>query len=701
MVRKVMISKIWLMCCHMTGPFRQGTKLVVILVGLVLVSDTASLHAIMVQSPIPRAPIANQLPPAQAALINQHPAENPGSGGAGSSVPAHDPINPETLHGSVAIAMARNSGALAGVTVEKVPVYRSSDFLTGYLTNLTDPIIVDGKPWDYGSTNMVQYKASQGGGTTYWDYWSEDEDWASINHQWRDDQGNWHTYSKETIEDPSGKRVTAYVLLDRQGPGVMDKLWFTQDPTQAFLSLLWKVNLFWSADAPDVVEWGSLSKLGNLRIEVDDAIVYDGPIESWFAGDAQLLPEPLKQILVWHYRQFGSDGNIIPIAYQEHLKVSVYGGKGKPKWFMATGISLPPGTHVKPYSTDDLPIDQMAAQAENVQRPETFVDSLPNPQSFEFKVQAGYPSTVSFQGAGTIAAMQIKLGKQYDPRELTLRVRYGTTVGIDLPLLAFFSEPDHLSFHHSTPIGVLDTRDAYLFYSNLPMPYQNDISIEVSTQSPNPIPLTVKLAQLETTFGTQLRTQYNPPKRLETNGPDYGLHVDGDGKMVGLVLITGDQQYDQIPKPKTTESDSEEIDQRVWPMGYLEGNLTISDGAGSLRMYSGQEDWAEGGYYFNAGYTTPTGGSNRPFGGILRYKGGPDGYATLFRYFNDLSAFRFKNGLNLTFGHGTYRNNFPVAYSTVVYYYLQMPGAPTVTLPASDLQVVTSSKTPEETAGAP
>ncbi len=474
----------------------------------------------------------------------------------------------------------------------------------------------------------------------------------------------------------------------------MDKLWFTQDPTQSFLSLLTQGNLFWSADAPDVVEWGSLSKLGSLRIEVDDSIVYDGPIESWFSGDAQQLPDVLKQILVWRYRQFGSDGNIIPVPYQKHLKISVYGGKAKPKWFMATGISLPPGTRVKPYTAEDLPVDQMAPQAENVLRPETFVDSLPDPQNFEFKVQAGNTAILSFQGAGTIAAIQFRLGKAYDPRQLTLQVKYGTTTGVDMPLLAFFSEPDQLSFHRSTPIGVVDAGDTYLFYSNLPMPYQNDISILVSTESNNPIPLTIKLAQLQTTFGTQLRAQYNPPEKLQVYGPDYRLHIDGNGKLVGLVLITGNQQYGKVPKLNSTETDLEDMDKRVWPMGYLEGNLSMTDGAGNRRMYSGQEDWAEGGYYFNAGYTTPTGGSNRPFGGILRYKGGQDGYATLFRYFNDLSAFPFRNGLNLAFGHGTYRNNFPVTYSTVVIYYLQVPGGAAMTLPASDYDIVTSKGNP-------
>ncbi len=673
-----------------TELFKQAPRVLVILVGLCLASDVTNLHPVTFQPPIQRAPIVVQLPPAQAALLNHGSADSPTPPGT-APAPVANGTDPERLHSATALAMARGAGALRSETVVKIPIYHSTDFLTGYLTNLSRPIIPEGKPWDYGSTNIVQAKQPQHG-TSYWDYWSESEDWQSVNHQWRDDQGNWHTFTKETIKDKTGKDVTAYVLLDRKGPGVMDKLWFTHDPTQAFLSLLTQVNLFFSSDAPDVVEWGSLSKLGNLRIEVDDAIVYDGPIESWFSGDAQQLPDPLKQILVWRYRQFGSDGNIIPVPYQKHLKVSVYGGKGKPKWFMATGVDLPAGTRVKSYSTDDLPLDQMASQAMNVLHPETFLDSLPNAQDFELKVQADNPAALSFEGAGTIGAIQFKLGKAYDPRQLTLQVKYGTTTGIDLPLLAFFGEPDQLSFHQSTPIGVVDAGDTYLFYSNLPMPYQNDINIRISTSSENTIPLSVRLARLQTTFGTQLSAQYNPPERLQVYGPDYTVHIDGDGKLVGLVLITGDQRYDSIPNNKSKETDQEAIDKRVWPMGYLEGNLSITDGAGNMRLYSGQEDWAEGGYYFNAGYTTPTGGSNRPFGGILRYKSGQDGYATLFRYFNDLSAFPFKNGLNLAFGHGTYRNNFPVSYSTVVLYYRAVPGGSTMRLPASDYQTITVSR---------
>ncbi len=685
MLRKVFYNATRSLGRLATGPFHQGPKVAIVLVGLCLVSDVTSLHAVTVEPPIQRTPIVVQLPAAQAALVDRGSPEAPSSTGAAL---VENGTDPQRLHGSTAIAMARNTGALRSETIEKVPIYHSTDFLTGYLTNLSSPIIVEGKPWDYGSTNVVQAKQPEHG-TSYWDYWSESEDWQSVNHQWHDDQGNWHTFTDETIRDQSGKNVTAYILLDRKGPGVMDKLWFTQDPTQSFLSILSQVNILWPSDAPDLVEWGNLSKLGNLRIEVDDAIVYDGPVESWFSGDAQKLPDPLRQIFVWRYRQFGSNGNIIPVPYQKHLKVSVYGGKGKPKWFMATGITLPAGTLVKPYSPNDLPIDQMASQAMNVLRPETFIDSLPNVQDFELKIQAGNPAALSFEGAGTIGAIQFRLGKAYDPRQLTLRVDYGTSTGIDLPLLAFFGEPDQLSFHRSTPIGVMDTGDTYLFYSNLPLPYQNDISIQISSDSEKPIPLSVKLSQLQTTFGTQLRAQYNPPERLQMYGPDYRVHIDGSGKMVGLVLISGDQRYDTIPNTLSRETDQEAIDKRVWPMGYLEGNLSITDGAGNMRLYSGQEDWAEGGYYFNAGYTTPTGGSNRPFGGILRYNGGKNGYATLFRYFNDLSAFRFKNGLNLAFGHGTYRNNFPVSYSTIVLYYQEVSGGATMRLPASDYRIIT------------
>jgi hypothetical protein len=132
----------------------------------------------------------------------------------------------------------------------------------------------------------------------------------------------------------------------------MDKLWFTNEPVRAFLKLLSQVNIFLTSDPPELKEWGNLGKLGNLRIQVDGRTVFDGPITTWFSGEAQKLTPALKDILVWRYDQFGSNGNIIPIPYQQRLKISVYGGVTKPRWFMATGLSLPPETKVSPYAGD-------------------------------------------------------------------------------------------------------------------------------------------------------------------------------------------------------------------------------------------------------------------------------------------------------------------------------------------------------------
>jgi hypothetical protein len=148
--------------------------------------------------------------------------------------------------------------------------------------------------------------------------------------------------------------------------------------------------------------------------------------------------------------------------------------------------------------------------------------------------------------------------------------------------------------------------------------------------------------------------------------------LPGDGKLVGLVLVSEDQGLAQIPKIVDPKTGAEDPVKRAWPMGYLEGNLSLADGADRSRLYGGHEDWADGGFYFNRGYTNPPGGSNRPFGGILRYKDGADGYATIFRYFDDLSAFRFQNGLVMNLGHGTWDNNFPVKFGITAYYYEEM-----------------------------
>ncbi len=566
-----------------------------------------------------------------------------------------------------------------------IPVYRSADFTTDYLSNRNYPIIVDAKPWNNGSTNVFQYQDKLGG-NSFWDFWGDDELWDSPYHMYQDDDGKWRTYSEVAVKDSKGKLVPGYVLVDRRGPGVMEKLWFTHDATATFLTLLDPFGWFKEKDPPELVEWGNLSKLGNLRIEVDNRIAYDGPVKNWFSGDAQQLPATLRKIFVWRYQDFGSSGNIIPIAYENRLRVLTYGGTGKPKWFTATGVTLPPLTRLQPYtgSPNDLPLDTMARNADTVLEPEKYLNSLDNPQSYQFNIRNGAPATIQLPGAGTLGAIQVRVPRGSDLKPLSFKVKYGSETGVALPLLAFFSEPDHLSLHHSTPIGVIEDGNWVLLYSDFPMPYHNGIEIEISSDSNFQIPISIRLARLDETFDTQLRVFYQEPQRLEVYGPDYQVKLSGDGKLVGLVLVTKDQESDKVPKLYLPDKKPLEEDPKgkSWPMGYLEGNLTLYDGKENFRLYAGHEDWADGGFYFNSGYTAPPGGSNRPFGGVLQYKGGKDGYATLFRYFNDLSAFRFKNGLQMNFGHGTYRNNFAVKYGLTAFYYKQVLRTAAVTLPA-------------------
>lgn len=617
-------------------------------------------------------------PPAAA---EQVPAVTRAPAAAPTLAPGTVYADPPVVSADTGLGQIKRASPQTNVT--RIPVYSSFDFLSGYLNNLSYPVIITAKPWDNGSVNYAQLKQPNSG-NSYWDYWIESEPWDSPNHMWKDDQGAWHTYTKETTKDASGHTVTSYVLVDRNGPGVMDKLWFTHDPVSALF------GIFTQPDPPELKDWGNLDKLGNLRIEVDGKVAYDGPIQDWMSGDALHLTPALKQIFVWNYGQFGSDGIIIPMPYQKHIKISVYGGPGKPKWFMATGVTLPATTRLKPFtgSPNDLPLDQMNQLAQNVLNPESYINLLPGQQTYPLVVAPTAPSTLSLPGAGTIMSIHFQVDKTFDPKELWIQVRYGSDAGIDMPLVTLFGEPNQISLHHSTPLGILDTGDSYLFYSNLPMPYQNGIEIQLSVKGKQPIPLTVQVATSQQTFGSQLRVQAFAEQKLVTYGTDYKIDLPGSGKVVGLVLQTLDQQYDRVPRFFDKATGKEDIGKRVWPMGYLEGNLTLTDGAGNSRYYSGQEDWAEGGYYFDAGYTVPPGGSNRPFGGVLRYRqGGNNGYATLFHYFNDLSAFIFKNGLHLSFGHGTWNNNFAVTYAATVYYYAKVPGAPSVPLPASDYAI--------------
>ncbi|MBI3741611.1 MAG: DUF2961 domain-containing protein, partial [Chloroflexi bacterium] len=472
-------------------------------------------------------------------------------------------------------------------------------------------------------------------------------------------------------------------LLDRAGPGALDRLWFTQDAVWMLETAESRANVGAIENLQEFIEWGNLEKLGNLRIEVDDHIAYDGAIKDWFSGNALGLTSELAKILTWRHREFGSSGSIVPLPYQKHLRVLVYGGTKKPKWFLATGMRFPDATRVKSFSISDLPIGEMTRLAANVLQPERFLDSLDNARAYDLVAQANAPATIRAEGAGTIRALQFIVAKKFDSKQLRLRVKYGNEIGMDLPLLAFFSDPTQLALHRSTPIGVVETNDAYIFYSNLPMPFQTGITIELATNEANPIVITARVALARETTNAQLWTVYRDAEKLAMHGPDYQVKIPGAGKLVGLVLETKDQDLEKIPKVYARPNEEDPV-KRAWAMGYLEGNLALADGIGNARVYGGHEDWADGGFYFNRGYTNPPGGSNRPFGGILRYKDGKDGYATLFRYFNDLSAFRFKNGLQMNFQHGTWQNNFAVKFGATVIYYREIGGVAARALPARE-----------------
>ncbi len=580
----------------------------------------------------------------------------------------------------VAPLLFRAASANASSTMSRqtaaTPIYTALDFLRDYLTNRTYPMILPGKPWTNNTVNVGEFQKELGG-VTYWDFISEHENWDSPSYMWQDDEGNWRPYEVQSIRDAPGRPVNAYQLLDRRGPGVMDKLWFTEDAVWMLTTDQSRKDVGPIESMDDFVEWGNVRKLGTLRIEVDGRIVYDGPIVNWLSGKAWGLTPDLARILTWRHREFGSSGTLLPVLYQNRLRVWVYGGSKKPKWFQATGVRLTEDIRLKPYTGTpaDLPLDEMTRLANNVLQPEGYIHTLDGLRSFDLNIPPSGAFDLELVGAGTVESLQFRVLKRDDPRSLRLRIRYGGQVALDLPLIAFFGDQKELVLHRSTPLGIVDAGDAFVFYSNLPLPFQDGMTLEVATSQARPLTVSARLALSAETTNTQLWVNYRETEKLQVHGPDYVVRLEGDGKLVGLVLQSEDQGLNRIPRITVPGKPNEEDPvKRAWPMGYLEGNLILADGAGRERIYGGQEDWADGGFYFNRGYTNPPGGSNRPFGGILRYQDGDNGYATLFRYFDDCSAFSFQKGLTLAFGHGTWQNNFPVRYGTTIYYYRQVEG---------------------------
>ena len=222
-----------------------------------------------------------------------------------------------------------------------------------------------------------------------------------------------------------GRTLTRIFWRIEKVPGVMDKIWFTEDAVWMLTTDQSKEDVGPIDDMQNFVEWGNLEKLGNFRIEVDDKIAYDGPIKDWFSGKALGLTPELVQILTWRHREYGSSGSIVPIPFQKHLRVLLYGGTKKPKWFMATGVRFADTVTVKPFTASDLPLAQMTRLAQNVLQPESYIDSL-NPRALAVQADPGTPATIRFAGAGTVDALQFHVSKKYDPKATVAARRYGS-----------------------------------------------------------------------------------------------------------------------------------------------------------------------------------------------------------------------------------------------------------------------------------
>lgn len=555
------------------------------------------------------------------------------------------------------------------------------DFLSDYLQNRTYAGILEARPWTNTSLNVWQY-AQPLGGVSLWDYFATkfgqgfDEEWSSSRYGWRDDNGQWQRYRTEMLRDVRGQAVTGYVLVDRHGPGVMDKMVFT----------MYSVGARPADRDPDLPEWGYLSHLGRLRVEVDDRLAYDVPIEEWFSGAALCLPPDLARLLFWRYRDFGSNGSIVPIPYARHLKLSVYGGIEKPKWFTLTGVTLPGGTPVQPLAgcLDAAARATLAALAPNITAPETYPDRLNGPVETRELVPRAMGQTASdsakssdsikLDGAGTITALQFRVPRNR-AADVNLRVLYGGELAFDIPLMAFFGDQDRTVKHRSTPLGIVDDPadpSAYLFYCNYPLPYQNGMTIELTTRA-QPFAVRVRYARTTEVTNTQFRVLYDDWQShpmLAPLGPDYSVRLPGNGKLVGAVLVTRDFRYDArtIPAPPPDQVQGA----TVFPMGYMESNVTFRDGRGVVRVYSGLEDFADGGYDFDS--DQGPGVKNLFFAGVLAFSLNPRerGFFTLFRYWNDLSAFRFRDGLTLSFQHGTWQNNYALRYGLTAFYYTEV-----------------------------
>jgi Protein of unknown function (DUF2961) len=361
------------------------------------------------------------------------------------------------------------------------------------------------------------------------------------------------------------------VVAEDHGAGEVDSIWFTRDG-------------------------GDVTKLGNIRIELDGQPVVDTPLQSLVDG---ALGAPFAWPLVADAKE--SPGGVyvkVPMPYRHSMRISI---ASHLEYYHVAYRQFADADGVTTFSAADPALDVLAIlRAAGTADPKPGGASATHTRS-TFDLPSTEQPIAESTGSGSISALRLRLPTS-DDRILAgvrLRIEFDGQATVDSPLGEFFG----------AGLGSDDVR-SLMFAAAA----QADGSLTLSAWWPMPFARTARVTLVNTTGdpapGIESDVAFTPDPQWgpalaggrvgyfaarshagpTVNGQDWSFAAEsGHGKFVGVShTVRG-------ARNKTSFSDDAPF--------FLEGAERVyTDGAASPQWYgTGTEDFYEGGWYFKNG----------------------------------------------------------------------------------------------------
>jgi hypothetical protein len=416
-------------------------------------------------------------------------------------------------------------------------------------------------------------------------------------------------------DDRGGK-----VLMEAQGPGVIDRFWMTGN---------------------------SIDDFGNIRIYFDgeEQPRVDLPASTFFSGKQKAFPAPLCG-----GRDVSSGGSYCNVRMPFRKSVRVV-ASANVDYYNIGYTTYPVGTRVRTFDPRDVSaVATEAALAATAGRDPQILPAGPS-HAGSATLAAGSARTIArIDHAGTLRAIRVAIDPHDDAalQNVWLQARWdgAKTPAVSAPLADLFLTG---AGERGPARGLLAGYDRHAGYLYFPMPFARSAQVTLVNHDTRPIAAKWNVQESSAAYADFAHLHATFAQDPETdNGSDYVmLDAPGQGKVVGVSF---------------TEQGPWSVDDAF----FMEGDERVYvDGSRSPAIYgTGTEDFFSGGYYYDQGaFTLPDHGLTVEEPGSAPATARTSQYRLMLQ-----DPWSFRDGLRLGIEHGA-GDGLATAARSVVFWY--------------------------------